>query len=396
VARDTLLRAGDAMKVVIAPDKFKGSLTAAQAAEAMCRGVLAACPGAEVDRVPMADGGEGTVDALVTATGGQFREASVTGPLGEPVRARFGILGDGRTAVIEMAAASGLVLVPPRQRDPRKTSTRGTGELLLAALAMGARRVILGIGGSATNDGGAGMAQALGYRLLDKEGRDLAPGGGDLGRLDRIDTVGRNPLLDGLELSIACDVDNPLCGPHGAAAVYGPQKGATPEMVAHLDQQLDHLAQIVERDLAIAIAQLKGAGAAGGLGGGLVAFAGGRLKRGIDLVIEAVGLERRLKGANLCLTGEGALDHSSGFGKTAVGVAHLARGLACPTIALAGSIGPGALATLEQGLAAYFSICPGPISLVEAINRAAELLEQTTRHVVAAFVAGRPLQTTPP
>ncbi|HEV3121290.1 MAG TPA: glycerate kinase [Isosphaeraceae bacterium] len=381
------------MKVVIAPDKFKGSLSAAQAAEAMSRGVLAACAGAQVDRVPMADGGEGTVDALVSATGGRFHDATVTGPLGEPVRARFGLLGDGRTAVIEMAAASGLVLVPPRQRDPRKTSTRGTGELLLAALETGARSVILGIGGSATNDGGAGMAQALGYGLLDDQGRDLEPGGGALGRLKRIDSSGRNSLLDGLDLSIACDVDNPLCGPDGASAVYGPQKGATPEMVKELDQHLDHFSRIVERDLGIAIAQLKGAGAAGGLGGGLVAFAGGRLKRGIELVIEAVGLERRLKNADLCLTGEGSLDHSSGFGKTAVGVSRLARGLGCPTIALAGTIGPGALATLELGLAAYFSICPGPISLVEAINRASELLEQTTRQVVAAFVAGRRVET---
>jgi glycerate kinase len=290
--------------------------------------------------------------------------------------------------VIEMAAASGLVLVPARERDPRKTTTRGTGELLLAALGSGATRVILGIGGSATNDGGAGMAQALGYHLVDDGGHELNPGGSALARLSRIDR-GRANSLEGLELCVACDVDNPLCGPRGASAVYGPQKGATPEIVAELDAALAHFADIVERDLGVAIRDLPGAGAAGGLGAGLIAFAGGRLERGIELVIEAVGLEGRLERADLCLTGEGALDQSSAFGKTAVGVARLARRLGCTTIALAGSIESGAERTLEEGLAAYFSICPGPISLVEAINRAGELLQQTTRQAVRAFLAGR-------
>jgi glycerate kinase len=377
------------MWVVIAPDKFKGSLTAWEAAEAMARGVIRAAPGASIDRVPMADGGEGTVEALVAATDGSYREARVTGPLGEPVVARFGLLGDGRTAALEMAAASGLVLVPFERRDPWIATTRGTGELLLAAIAAGARRVIVGIGGSATNDGGAGLGQALGYRLLDDEGRELEPGGGSLGRLARSDPSGRRPELNGVEVAVACDVTNPLCGPRGASAVYGPQKGATPAMVEALDANLAHLAAIVARDLGVDIRDLPGSGAAGGLGGGLVAFASGRLQPGVDLVIDAVDLARRLEGADLCLTGEGALDEQSAFGKTAVGVARLARSLGCPTLALAGTIGTGAEAVLDQGINAYFSICDGPMSLDQAIARAAALLERATEQAVRAYLAGR-------
>jgi glycerate kinase len=376
------------MKVVVAPDKFKGSLSAPDVARAMARGVAAAAPGAEVVQVPMADGGEGTVEALVAATGGGFLEAEVTGPLGEPVAARFGMLGDGRTAVIEMAAASGLVLVPPEWRDPWRATTRGTGELLLAAIAAGAHRVIVGIGGSATNDGGAGLGQALGYRMLDATGRDLEPGGGALSSLDRIDPAGRDPRLEETVVLVACDVTNPLCGPTGASAVYGPQKGASGSMIAALDGNLEQYARIVARDLGRAIRDLPGAGAAGGLGGGLVAFASGRLEPGVTLVIEAVDLARRLQGAALCLTGEGAIDASSAFGKTAVGVARLARGLGCPTIALAGTIGPGAEAVLAEGIDAYFSLCPGPIALAEAMTHTAVLLERATAQAVRAFLAG--------
>jgi glycerate kinase len=317
-----------------------------------------------------------------------YGQADVTGPLGEPITARFGLLGDGRTAVIEMASASGLVLVPSQRRNPLIATTRGTGELLLAAIAAGARRVIVGIGGSATNDGGAGLGQALGYRLLDSHGRDLEPGGGHLDRLDRIDRSGRRPELDGIEVAVACDVTNALCGPSGASAVYGPQKGATPAMVAQLDANLAHFAHIVARDLGIAIRDLPGSGAAGGLGGGLVAFAGGRLEGGVNLVIDAVNLAARLAGADLCLTGEGALDAQSAFGKTPVGVARLARSIGCPTLALAGSIGPGAAAVLEQGIDAYFSICPGPIHLADAITHAGALLESATEQAVRAFLAG--------
>lgn len=377
------------MRIVVAPDKFKGSLTAVDAADAMTRGALAALPSAEVERVPMADGGEGIVDALVGATGGSYREAEVTGPLGEPVRARFGMLGDGRTAVIEMAAASGLALVPAEARNPLRTTTRGTGELLLAARDAGARRVIVGIGGSATNDGGAGMAQALGHHLLDAEGAEIGPGGGALARLERIERDERTAALEDLEIAVACDVTNPLCGPEGASAVYGPQKGASPEMVAELDRNLARLATIIERDLRRSVAEIPGAGAAGGLGAGLVAFAGGKLESGVDLVLGAVRLADRLRAADLCLTGEGALDAQSAFGKTIAGVARLANSMGVPTFALAGSIGEGAEQTLAHGLDAYFSICPGPLALEEAIANASRLLENAAEQAVRAFLAGR-------
>jgi len=377
------------MRVVIAPDKFKGSLTALEAAEAMARGLSRVDPSAEIDRVPMADGGEGTVAALVAATGGSYRTVTVTGPLDDPVVASFGLLGDGRTAVLEMASASGLWLVPPALRDPLRATTRGTGQLLLAALEAGARRVIVGIGGSATNDGGAGLGQALGFRLLDTHGRELEPGGGELDRLARIERTDQVAVLGSATIAVACDVTNPLCGPQGASAVYGPQKGATPEVVERLDRNLGHFADIVARDLDVAVRHIPGSGAAGGLGGGLVAFAGGRLEGGVNLVIEAVNLRERLHAADLCLTGEGALDGQSAFGKTAVGVARLAHSLRCPTLAIAGSIGPGAEAVLEQGVDAYFSICPGPVHIDEAIERASELLENATAQAVRAFLAGR-------
>jgi glycerate 2-kinase len=377
------------MRVVIAPDKFKGSLTALQAAQAMARGVVAAAPSATIDEVPMADGGEGTALALVAATHGRFLESPVTGPLGEPVLARFGLLADGSTAVIEMAAASGLVLVPHHRRNPLIATTRGTGELLLAAIGAGVRRIILGIGGSATNDGGAGLAQALGYRLLDADDRDLKPGGGELGRLARIDPSDRRKELDLVEIAVACDVTNPLCGPTGASAVYGPQKGASPQMIELLDRNLAHLAEIVARDLGIAIKDLPGSGAAGGLGGGLVAFASGKLARGVDLVIDAVGLVDRLRGADLCLTGEGKIDGQSAFGKTIVGVAGLARSLGCPTLALAGSIESGAQAVLELGIDAYFAICPRPVDFDLAVASAGEFLERAAEQAVRAFLAGR-------
>lgn len=377
------------LRVVIAPDKLKGSLSAPDAAEAIRKGVRKACPDANVDCAPIADGGEGTVEALVAATGGRFREVAVTGPLGVPVRARYGLLGDGRTAVIEMAAASGLVLVPPDLRDPLAASTFGTGELLRDALEQGLTRVVLGIGGSATNDGGAGLAQSLGYRLLDAEGHELPRGGGALARLDRIEAADAVALPPDLEVLVACDVDNPLCGPRGAAAVYGPQKGATPAMVSQLDANLARFARVIARDLGRDVAELPGAGAAGGLGAGLVAFIGGRLERGVDLVLNAVGLGQRLQGADLCLTAEGAIDASSAFGKATVGVGRLARALGCPTIAIVGTIGPGFEAVHAEGIDAIFSLCPRPIPLRDALSQAAPLLTRASNQVVRAFMAGR-------
>ncbi len=376
------------MKVIVAPDKFKGSLPAPEAARAIARGVLRADPSAILDLVPMADGGEGTVEALVEATGGTYRDSTVPGPLGLPVVARYGRLGDGRTAVVEMARASGLVLVPPGSRDVMAASTFGTGELILRAIEGGADRLVVGIGGSATNDGGAGLAQALGFRLLDIRGLALPPGGGALGQLDRI----RPPEVDrlrGVSVRVACDVSNPLCGPTGASAVYGPQKGASPAQVAILDAHLARFASIVRRDLGVEVAEVPGAGAAGGLGAGLIAFAGGVLGPGVGLVIDAVGLADRIRGADLCLTAEGSLDGSSAFGKTVVGVARLARSRGVPTLALAGSIGPGAEDVLAEGVDAYFSLCPGPIALEQAVEHAAALLERAAEQAVRAFLAGR-------
>ncbi|WP_337173879.1 glycerate kinase [Paludisphaera sp.] len=379
------------MRVVIAPDKFKGSLSAPQVVEAVARGVRAADPSTEIIGVPMADGGEGLVDAITAARdGGEMRRVRVTGPLGDPVHARFALFEDG-TAVAEMASASGLVLVPEDRRNPGATTTRGVGELLLAMAEAGARRIVLGIGGSATNDGGAGMAQALGYHLVDSDWRDIPPGGFGLEYLDRVEPptgVPGSVARKGVQVAVACDVTNPLCGPTGASAVYGPQKGATPEMVERLDRGLRRLADVIARDLGVDIAEVPGAGAAGGLGGGLMAFANGRLKPGIDLVIHAVKLRDKLEGADLCITGEGSLDAQSAYGKTAVGVARLARSLGVPTFALVGSIGDGAEACLEEGLDAYFPICPGPTTLGDAMARASEYLAAAAEQATRAFMAG--------
>ncbi|MFO0907720.1 MAG: glycerate kinase [Isosphaeraceae bacterium] len=380
------------MNVVVAPDKFRGSLSAPQAAEAMSRGVRAADSFATIDLAPMADGGEGTVEALVVATQGEYRFVRVTGPLGQPVDARFGILGDGQTAVIEMAAASGLALIPVEKRDPGLTTSRGTGELILAAIDAGVRRIILGIGGSATNDGGVGCAQALGYRFLDRNGSEIGPGGKALESLDRIDASACHPIAQAsglpIRIDVACDVDNPLCGERGASVVYGPQKGASPDLIVQLDRNLARLASCIERDLGRSVADLPGAGAAGGLGAGLVAFAGATLQRGVDLVIDSVRLRNRLASADLCLTGEGAIDGSSAFGKTAVGVARLARSLGCPTLALAGTIGVGAEDVLPEGILAYFSLCPGPVTLEQAQKDAESFLARATEQAVRCFLAG--------
>ena len=376
------------MRVVIAPDKFRGCLSATEVAQAIARGVRRACPAATIDLAPMADGGEGFVEALVEATGGSIQTARVPGPLGAWIDAHFGLLGDGGTGVVAMAVASGLSLVPLDRRDPTLTTTRGTGGLILAALNLGVDRLVVGIGGSATNDGGAGMAQALGYRLLDFYGVEIGPGGGALDRLDRIDPTGVDPRIEATSIEVACDVANPLCGPAGASHVYGPQKGATTAQVRQLDANLHHFARIIQRDLGVAVLDLAGGGAAGGLGAGLVAFTGAKLRSGIDLVIDAVGLRARLAGADLCFSGEGSLDATTAHGKTVAGVAALARSLGVPTLVLAGAVGPGAEAILAQGVSAYFSICPGPIRLEQALAEAAALLEVAAEQATRAFRAG--------
>jgi len=375
------------MKVVIAPDSYKGCLSAAQVARAIARGVRAALPKAEILSVPMADGGEGTLQALISATGGTLKRRRVRGPLGNPVWAEFGVLGDGRTAVIEMAAASGLPLVPPSKRNPLVTTTYGTGELIAAGLDLGCRKFIVGIGGSATNDGGAGMAEALGVRLLDERDCPLPPGGGALGRLARIDVSRMHPRAKAAEFVVACDVDNPLTGPRGASAVYGPQKGATPAMVATLDRNLKHFARVLARDLSKRVDHIRGSGAAGGLGAGLMAFLGAKLRPGVEIVIEAVGLRRLVKGASLVMTGEGAADAQTAFGKAVAGVAGVAKRLRVPVVVLAGSLGDGYQGAARAGVDAFFSITPGPMPLEEAMRVTPRLLEDCARNVALFFAA---------
>lgn len=365
------------MKIVIAPDSFKGSLSALEVAQALHRGLRQAGENAlgwEILEVPVADGGEGTVQALVDATGGRLVEAKVTDPIGRPVQAMYGLMGDGETCVIEMAQASGLPLVPEKLRNPLLTTTYGTGELIRVGLLAGCRKFIIGIGGSATNDGGVGMAQALGIRFLDKDGQELGFGGENLVNLMRIDMSGLMAEAREATFQVACDVTNPLTGPTGAAAVYGPQKGATPEMVVTLDKSLHHTAEIIERDLQVSIREIPGAGAAGGLGAGLMAFLGATLRPGVEIVLNALHFTEKLARASLVITGEGRIDAQTVFGKTPNGVAQQAKALGIPVIGIAGSLGQGAKTVHAHGIDAVFSIVPGPMTLEEAVARSKELV----------------------
>ena len=376
------------MKIVIAPDSYKESLSALEVAQAVEAGFRQVFPDADYVLVPVADGGEGTVDAMVAATGGRKETVTVSGPLGEPVEAFYGLTGDGDTAVIEMAAASGLALVPPDRRNPLLTSSRGTGELIRAALDAGARRFILGIGGSATNDGGAGMVQALGARLLDLEGRELDGSGGDLARLERIDVSALDPRLAECRIEVACDVDNPLTGARGASAVFGPQKGATPEMVQALDANLARLARIVGRDLGVAVDTVPGAGAAGGMGAAMLAFFGATLKPGIEIVTAAVDLDTHVRDADLVITGEGRIDFQTVHGKTPIGVARVAKRHGKPVIGIAGSLGAEVGVVHAHGIDAVFSVLGKPCTLDEALRDAAANVQLTARNVAAVLRLG--------
>lgn len=354
------------MKLVLAPDSFKESLSARAAALAMERAVKRAMPGATTVLLPLADGGEGTMETLVFATGGGVHRADVAGPLGSRVGARYGMLGDGVTAVVEMAEASGLHLVPAEKRDPRATTTRGTGELMLHALERGARNLIVAIGGSATNDAGAGALQALGAGLFDEAGAPLGPGGGSLARLHRIDLATLDRRLAAADLRVACDVTNPLCGPHGASAVFGPQKGATPRMVAELDANLGRFAEVLRRDTGLDVREAPGSGAAGGLGAALLAC-GGRLVPGIELVLDAVAFDEKVRGAIAVLTGEGRIDAQTPGGKVIAGLVARAKEAGVPVIAFAGCVEPGFEALYDRGLLSVHSILPRPASLAEAL-----------------------------
>ena len=380
------------MKIVIAPDAFKESLSAAEVALAIEAGFREVFPAAEICRLPVADGGEGTVDAMVAALGGRRVAARVTGPLGEPVEAFYGLCGDGATVVIEMAAASGLALVPSARRNPLLTTSFGTGELIRAALDAGARHLIVGIGGSATNDAGAGMLQALGAALLDGAGRPLGRGGEALADLARIAVDGLDPRLAGCRIEVACDVDNPLTGERGASAVFGPQKGATPAMVQRLDANLAHFAAVLQRDLGVAVADVPGAGAAGGVGAALLGPLGARLRPGIEIVTGALGLEAAVADADLVITGEGRLDVQSLRGKAPLGVARIARRHGKPVIAIAGSLGDDLDVLQAQGFDAVFSVLRHPCALEEALGDAALNLRLASRNVAAALRIGARLQ----
>lgn len=371
------------MKIIIAPDSFKGCMSAEQAAKAMERGIRRALPQAECVLVPMADGGEGTVQSLVDATGGELLETTVTGPLGTPVRAQYGMLGDGRTAVIEMAAASGIAYVDERTRDPRITTTYGTGELVRDALDHGVTSFIIGLGGSATNDGGAGMAQALGVRLLDAQGGELPFGGAALADLAAIDVSGIDPRLGTADIRLASDVTNPLTGAQGASAVFGPQKGADDATVAQLDAALRHYAAVIRSELGRDVESIPGAGAAGGLGAGFLAFTGAHMQSGVSLVVEATGLIQQAAGADWCFTGEGGIDSQTQYGKTPIGVAQAVKSSSprCCVVALAGTVGSGIEELYGKGIDAVFGIIPRVGSLEQVLAAGEWNLERCAENV---------------
>ncbi len=368
-------------KIAVAPDSFKGNMTALEAAERIEAGFKKSIKNIAVKKIPMADGGEGTVSAIVEATGGKFVKRTVQDPLGRKIRASFGVSGDGKTAVIEMAEASGLVLLAAKERNPLKTSTYGTGQLIKAALKLGVSHILIGIGGSATNDGGTGMARALGVKFLDATGKPLPEGGGELGKLARIDMSKLEPQLGKVKIEVACDVDNPLTGKTGAAEVYGPQKGATPAMVKKLDAGLLHLAKIIKRDIGSDILKVPGAGAAGGLGAGLMAFASGELRPGVDIVIDRIKLRQRMRGVDLVITGEGRMDGQTVFGKTASGVARVARELGIPVIAICGCLGKDAIKVNEIGIDAFFSTLEENVEDEDLPKRAPVMLENCAEQV---------------
>ncbi|WP_294910036.1 glycerate kinase [uncultured Gilliamella sp.] len=366
---------------VLAPDSFKESLTAKEVCQAIESGLKKVFPDAKYIHVPMADGGEGTTQSLVDATNGTLHTCEVTGPLGNKVTAYYGILGDNTTAVIEMASASGIHLVPKEQRNPLITTTFGTGELILASLKHGIKKIILGIGGSATNDGGAGMAQALGVKFYDKNNQIIAKGGGALEHLAKIDMSEVNPQLDKVEFIVASDVTNPLCGEKGASRVFGPQKGATSEMIKQLDDNLQHYASIIKSQLNKDVATIPGAGAAGGLGAGLMAFTNSKMEKGIDIVIKYSNLENQLIGADFCFTGEGGIDFQTKFGKTPYGVAQTAKKHNIPVIALAGMIGENIEELYPEGINAIFGIIPSISKIEDLLADGFKNIERTSENI---------------
>lgn len=373
---------------ILAPDSFKESMSAKVACNAMERGIRKVFPNAKIIHVPMADGGEGTIDALVDGNGGTRIEVTVSGPLPtEKVTTYYGLLADKKTAVIEMAKANGIELLAEEKRNPLVTSTYGTGEMIQAALDQGVKTIIIGIGGSVTNDGGAGMAQALGVRFFDKDNRELLMGGAALATLSRIDTTDLDPRIKETEIIIASDVTNPLTGPKGASVVFGPQKGATSAMVEELDKALAHYAEVIEQDLGLEIKEQPGAGAAGGLGAGLLAFTGAKMQSGIELVIELTQLEEKIVQSDYVFTGEGGMDFQTKFGKTPYGVAKIAKKYNKPVLACAGYIGEQVEVLYEEGITAIFGILAKASSLDEALKSGEENLERTVENIARVLIS---------
>ena len=377
------------MKIVIAPDSFKDSLDAAGVARAIAQGLAGVLPQAELIECPMADGGEGTMDAILAASAGELRRETVRGPLGEPVEAGWGWLPETRTAIIEMAQASGLQLLTTEQRDACRSSTWGTGQLIAAALDAGAKRIVLAIGGSATNDGGSGMLRALGLRLLDGEGQALEEGGLALSRLATLDASGLDARLGEVQVEVAADVDNPLCGPQGASAIFGPQKGASPEQVATLDQALGHFADHSAQALGEDVREFPGCGAAGGMGFAARAFMGARFRPGVEVVAELAGLDELVRGADLVITGEGRFDAQTLRGKTPLGVARVAKRHGAPVVVIAGTLGAGYEALYPHGIDAAFALASGPMTLQQACAEAPALLEARAGDIARLWCCAR-------
>lgn len=375
------------MNIIIAPDSFKGSLSTTEVASHIKAGVQRIFPTANFQMIPMADGGEGTVEAMVSSLGGHYETVTVTGPMGTPVNAVFGVLDNGK-AVLEMAAASGLPLVPPDQKDICRATTYGTGEMLKKAMDMGCKRIYIGIGGSATNDGGIGMAQALGAHFLDEQGHEVGLGGGVLQDIQTIDLSGMDSRLKETEITVMCDVDNPLCGPKGASAIYGPQKGATPELVSFLDHGLSHLIDIMAESGLPNLKDMPGSGAAGGLGMGLAAFTGAALRSGIEAVLDAANFTERLNWAHLVITGEGRIDEQSVFGKVPTGISKYAVRYKVPVIAIVGCIGHGASAVYAHGINTIESCVYAPSTLEDALANAADNVEAAAERIMRAIEVG--------
>lgn len=376
------------MKIVIAPQAFKGSISAMEVSKAIKEGVIKVFPKSEIILCPVADGGDGTLETLVESTGGSTNETVVTGPIGSPVSALWGAMGDQKTAVIEMARTSGLALLTLDERDPLNATTFGLGEIIVSALDEGFRDFIIGIGGSATNDAGAGMAQALGVRLLDNTGKEIPIGGAALQNLSTIDISKLDSRISNSDFQVACDVNNPLTGPEGAAAIYGPQKGASTEQIDVLDKALSNLSSIIKKDLGKEVSNIPGAGAAGGLGAGIMAFMNGNLRTGVDIVLDKVGLDSLLDSADLVITGEGGLDFQTVYDKAPIGVAKMARKKKIPTIAISGLLGKDFQVVHQHGIEAAVSLTNGPMSLEEASNHAYDLIKECAEESLRLISVG--------